>query len=190
MNRSPYVILKWVLIVLGAGGLLALAVKLALAGFWPWVVGIAFVAMCVLVVYGPRRGVPMKYLFPGLLFMIALQVFPIVLTVATSFTNYGDGHQVSKQESIDTLIAQSVQEVPGSPRYALSVAVREGTDPATGEPYYLLTDPTTKKSFVGSKDGLKDLPEADIRKTSTGKITQATGYTILNARQVNARTDL
>ena len=58
--------------------------------------------------------------------MLCLQVFPIVLTVATSFTNYGDGHQVSKQESVDTLIAQSVQEVPGSPRYALSVAVTRG----------------------------------------------------------------
>ena len=134
MNRSTYVILKWVLIVLAAGGLLALATKLALQGFWPWVIGITFIAMCILVVYGPRRGVPAKYLFPGLLFMLLLQIFPIVLTVATSFTNYGDGHSVSKQESIDTLIAQSVAEVPGSPRYALSVAVRENSDPLTGEP--------------------------------------------------------
>ena len=154
MNRSTYVILKWVLIVLVAGGLLALATKLALGGFLPWVIGIAFLAMCVLVVYGPRRGVPAKYLFPGLIFMLCLQVFPIVLTVATSFTNYGDGHQVSKQESVDTLIAQSVQEVPGSPRYALSVAVRENADPLTGDPYYLLTDPTTKQSYVGDAKGL------------------------------------
>ena len=70
MNRSTYVILKWVLIVLVAGGLLALATKLALGGFLPWVIGIAFLAMCVLVVYGPKRGVPAKYLFPGLIFML------------------------------------------------------------------------------------------------------------------------
>jgi len=190
MNRSIYVILKWVLIVLVAGGLLALATKLALGGFLPWVIGIAFLAMCVLVVYGPKRGVPAKYLFPGLIFMLCLQVFPIVLTVATSFTNYGDGHQVSKQESVDTLIAQSVQEVPGSPRYALSVAVRENADPLTGDPYYLLTDPTTKKSYVGDAKGLSDLPEAGVTKTETGKITAAPGFTILNARQVNARPDL
>ena len=133
---------------------------------------------------------PAKYLFPGLIFMLCLQVFPIVLTVATSFTNYGDGHQVSKQESVDTLIAQSVQEVPGSPRYALSVAVRENADPLTGDPYYLLTDPTTKKSYVGDAKGLSDLPEAGVTKTETGKITAAPGFTILNARQVNARPDL
>ena len=65
MNRSTYVILKWVLIVLGAGGLLALATKLALGGFLPWVIGIAFLAMCVLVVYGPRRGVPAEVPVPG-----------------------------------------------------------------------------------------------------------------------------
>ena len=135
MNRSPYVILKWVLIVLAAGGLLALATKLALAGLLAlghrhrlhrhvrssWSTA-------------PRRGVPAKYLFPGLLFMLCSQIFPIVLTVATSFTNYGDGHQVSKQESIDTLIAQSVQEVPGSPRYALSVAVAGERRPAHRRP--------------------------------------------------------
>ena len=45
-----------------------------------------------------RRAVPLKYLLPGLLFLVALQVWPIAYTAATAFTNYGDGHRVSKQE--------------------------------------------------------------------------------------------
>ena len=101
-------------------------------GLWLAVVGVAFVAMAILVVYGTRRAVPLKYLMPGLLFLLALQVWPIVYTVATAFTNYGDGHRVSKQESVDSIIANSVREVPGTPRYKLSVAVKEGADIATG----------------------------------------------------------
>jgi len=189
MNRS-YVVLKWILIVLGAGGLLALAANLAIGGYLWWVVGLAFLALCILAVYGPRKGIPMKYLLPGIVLALALQIFPIVLTVATSFTNYGDGHQKTKGESITYLIAQSVQEVSGAPRYALSVAVKSGGDKATGAPFYLLTDPTTKKSFVGDVNGLTDLPDSDITKTATGKITAAKGFDILDARGVNARKDL
>ena len=117
MNRSTYVILKWVLIVLVAGGLLALATKLALGGFLPWVIGLAFLAMCVLAVYGPKRGVPPKYLFPGLLFMLCLQVWPIVLTVATSFTNYGDGHQSARRS----------RSTPSSPSRCRRSRARLGT---------------------------------------------------------------
>jgi arabinogalactan oligomer/maltooligosaccharide transport system permease protein len=190
MNRSTYVILKWVLIILTAGGLLALGVKLASQGYLWWVVGLSFLALCILLVYGPRRGIPMKYLLPGIVLALGLQVFPIALTVVTSFTNYGDGHQVTKEQSIQTLIAQSVTEVSGSPRYALSVAVKSGTDKVSGAPVFLLTDPTTKKSYVGDAKGLTDLPDTGVTKSSTGKITAAPGYDILNAREQNGRADL
>jgi arabinogalactan oligomer/maltooligosaccharide transport system permease protein len=190
MNRSPYLLLKWLVILVAVGALAALALTLASRGYVVWVIGIAFVVMCILAVYGPRKGIPMKYLLPGILLALGLQIFPIVLTVMTSFSNYGDGHQVSKDESVKTLIANSVQEVAGQPRYALSVAVKSGSDRATGAPFYLLTDPTTKQSFVGDINGLTPLPDADVTKSSAGKITAATGYDILNAREVNARKDL
>jgi len=190
VSRSPWLILKWVLValtlVLLAGG----AAKFAAAGEGIAVIGIAFLAMCVLLIYGSRRMIPMKYLFPGLVFLVFLQIFPIVLTVMTSFTNYGDGHTGTKDESIKYLVAQTVQEVEGAPRYALSVGVKEGADVTTAAPVFLLTDPTSKKSFVGDKDGLTELKDDEITKTDTGKITAAKGYTILNAREINARQDL
>jgi arabinogalactan oligomer/maltooligosaccharide transport system permease protein len=159
------------------------------AGYWLAVAGVAFVVMVIVVVYATRRFIPVKYLLPGLVFLVTLQIWPIVYTVATAFTNYGDGHLISKQESIDSIVANSVREVPGSQRYRLSVAVPEGADPATGEISFLLTDPSGK-SFVGTADGLKDLPGEGVSKLETGKITAAPGFTVLNAVQVNARKDL
>ena len=180
---------KWSLIGLTLVVLAIVVQKLVEQGAWVGVVIAAFVAMCVLAVYGTRRAVPMKYLLPGLALLVGLQIWPIAYTVATSFTNLGDGHLISKQESIDSIIANSVREVPDAPRYRLSVAVREGSDPATGETYYLLTDPSGK-TFLGDKAGLSDLPAADVDKAGNGRITKAAGYQILTAIQVNARKDL
>ena len=145
--------------------------------------------MCVLVVYATRRSVPLKYLLPGLLLLLGLQIWPIVMTVSTAFTNYGDGHALSKEDATNAIIAQSVQQVPDSPRYKLSVAIKEGGDKATAPLSFLLTAPDGKTS-VGDAKGLTDLPADGVQKTDSGKITAAPGWTILNAREVNARKDL
>jgi arabinogalactan oligomer/maltooligosaccharide transport system permease protein len=190
-GRAPawLMVTRWGLIGLTLVVLAIVVQKLVEQGAWIGVVIAAFVAMCVLVVYGTGRSVPLKYLLPGLALLVGLQIWPIAYTVATSFTNLGDGHLISKQESIDSIIANSVREVPDAPRYLLSVAVRSGADPATGETYYLLTDPSGK-TFLGDKAGLSDLPAAEVEKAGNGRITKAAGYQILTAIQVNARKDL
>lgn len=180
---------KWGLIGLTLVSLGIVGQKLIEQGAWVGVVIAAFVAMCVLAVYATGRSVPMKYLLPGLALLVGLQIWPIAYTVATSFTNLGDGHLISKQESIDSIIANSVREVPNAPRYGLSVAVRAGSDPATAEPFYLLTNPAGK-TLLGDKAGLSDLPAAEVEKAGNGRIIKASGYQILTAIQVNARKDL
>jgi arabinogalactan oligomer / maltooligosaccharide transport system permease protein len=180
---------KWLLIGLTLVVVAIVAQKLIAQGAWIGVVILAFVAMCVLVIYGTGRSVPLKYLLPGLVLLVGLQIWPIAYTVATSFTNYGDGHLESKQQSIEANIANSVREVPNTSRYRLSVAVKQGSDPATGESFYLLTD-LAGKTFVGDKIGLSDLPDADVEKAGNGRITKAKGYQILTGIQVNARKDL
>jgi arabinogalactan oligomer/maltooligosaccharide transport system permease protein len=190
-GTSPVSLLvtKWLLIGLTLVVVAIVAQKLIAQGAWIGVVILAFVAMCVLVIYGTGRSVPLKYLLPGLVLLVGLQIWPIAYTVATSFTNYGDGHLESKQQSIEANIANSVREVPNTSRYRLSVAVKQGSDPATGESFYLLTD-LAGKTFVGDKIGLSDLPDADVEKAGNGRITKAKGYQILTGIQVNARKDL
>ena len=179
-------VVKWVVLALVVALCGYLVQRTISAGYPFAVVIIAFVLLAVLAVYSTRRAVAMKYLLPGLLLLVGLQIWPIVYTVATAFTNYGDGHAISKQEATDSIVANSVQEVAGTPRYRMSVAVKTGADPATGDLNLLLTAPDGT-SFVGTPKGLESLPTTGLTKTATGKITAAPGYTILNARQVNAR---
>lgn len=180
-------VLKWVLIAAAMVLAFYLATQLASKGYTLAVVGVAFVAMAILVVFGTRKMVPGKYLLPGLILLVGLQVWPIVYTAATSFTNYGQGHLVSKQEATAQDIAYSVQQVPGSQTYGLSVAVKDGTSLTSGPLYFLLTD-QKGKNYVGDIKGLK--PLSGTPSVQGGRITKADGYQILNLMQANKRSDL
>ncbi|GAA5168153.1 ABC transporter permease subunit [Ornithinimicrobium tianjinense] len=178
--------LKWGLILLSITILFYAATVLAEAGHWLFVVITAFVAMGVLIVYATRRCVPFKYLYPGILLTLALQIWPIVYTVGMSFTNYGYGHLVSKEEAIQAIEASSVRQVEGSQRYGLAVAIPEGQDPATGEIVFLLTSPDGSIN-AGSLDGLEPVDPESVQTSERGRITEADGYTVLTGSQVNAR---
>jgi arabinogalactan oligomer/maltooligosaccharide transport system permease protein len=179
-------VVKWAAIALVVAFGTLISWRLVQDGRGLFVVLVAFVVMAVVAVYSTRRAVPLKYLLPGMLLLVAFQVWPIAYTAATAFTNYGDGHLLSKEDATASIIANSVQEVPGSPRYRLSIAVPQGQDPAKGDLTFLLTDPSGKY-FEGTPKGLEDLPADGVEATTTGKITKAPGFTILDAKQVNKR---
>ena len=177
---------KWVLIALCVLVLLYVAQQLVEAGHWMMVILIGFVAMCIIAVYATRRGIALKYLLPGLLLTMALQIWPLVYTVSLSFTNYGDGHLISKEEAIASIEANSVRPVDGSARFALNIAVPEGQDAATGDLVYLLTDPDGN-FLAGDLEGTEPLDPATVQAGITGRITSAQGFTVLTPTQVNAR---
>ncbi|MEO7754062.1 MAG: ABC transporter permease subunit [Terracoccus sp.] len=185
MTKTVALLIKWALIAFAILGIFFIATQLALAGNVIAVVVAGFVGMAILAIYGTRRAVPLKYLVPGLLFMIAFQLWPVIFTASLSLTNYGDGHLNTQQESTKDIIAQSVREVPDTPRYKMSVAVKDGKPVATADLFLLLTRPDGT-SYVGSPDGLEQI-DAGLQKSPVGKITAADGYTILNARQINDR---
>ena len=106
----------------------------------------------------------LKYLLPGMLLLVGFQVWPIVYTAATAFTNYGDGHLLTKQEATANIIANSVQEVEGAPRYRLSIAVPQGQDAATGDLTFLLTDPRGSTSRGPSRASRTCRPRASRRR--------------------------
>ena len=54
-------------------------------------------------IYLSKRAYPLRYIIPGTFFMILLVVYPIFYTVYVSFTNYGTGHILTKEQVIDQL---------------------------------------------------------------------------------------
>ncbi|MBB5870430.1 arabinogalactan oligomer/maltooligosaccharide transport system permease protein [Allocatelliglobosispora scoriae] len=134
------------------------------------VVGVA--TLIVTYAYLSTRHVPAKYLIPGTIFLIAFQILPVLLTVSTAFTNFGDGHRGSKEDAITAIQTGSVTQVAGSPEYNLTIALRDG------KLVFLLVNPTTKSVQAGTADGLSEVTGAELG--ITGKVLAAPGFEVLN----------
>ena len=183
-----------------AGLIIKIAVLAVVLGIAVWAalplladqrwVGLAIVVLVTALLFyiylSPRR-VPAKYLIPGTLFLIVFQIVPVLYTMSTAFTNFGDAHRGSKQDAISAIEGTSVQQVPGTPEYVLSLAT-EG-DPTTGDIVFLLTDPAAQQSFAGTSEGLEELAADDIQVGPDGKVVEAPGYTVLNIGQASARAE-
>jgi arabinogalactan oligomer/maltooligosaccharide transport system permease protein len=184
------------------GGLAGLIVKVVLLGLvaglavwaaFPLIADRAWLGLAVLLaataglfyLYLSPRHVPLKYLVPGTLFLIVFQLFPVLYTAATAFTNFGDGHRGDKQDAVVAIQTASVTRVPGSIEYALTVATTG--DPATGPLTFLVTDPATRAISAGTADGLEPLPAGAATVNAAGRVTAAAGYTVLNGGQASAR---
>ena len=148
-----------------------------------WVGVLAAVTLVIFVVYLQPWHIPIKYLLPGTVFLIAFQVVPVVATLATSFTNFGDAHRGGKQDAITAIQTNSLGQVAGSAEYVLTIATPG--DPATGDIVFLLYDPKTKTVQKGDATGLA--PLADAKVTATGNVMSAPGLTVLNLGQAANR---
>src|SRR5215207_4245183 len=142
--------LKMILVkLLGLGILDALAVYalFVLAGAGQWLVAaiVAVVAALVNWVYFSRRRLHAKYLTPGIIFLVLFQVFTLVYTGYIAFTNYGTGHNGSKEQAVSSLMSSALERVEDSPTYPITVVDQGGT---LG---LLVTDPDGD-AFVGTND--------------------------------------
>ncbi|MFV2194686.1 ABC transporter permease subunit [Nocardiopsis sp. LOL_012] len=155
---------------------------LYLAGNWLGLAVAVGVVALVYYVYLSKRTVPAKYLLPGVLFLVAFQILPVLYTMSTSVTNMSDGHRVDKRQAIASIESLSVTRAPDSEEYTLTVATTG--DPETGSLVFLLTGPEGR-TYAGDEEGLDPLPTATVN--ASGRITGAFGYTVLTPAQVNAR---
>lgn len=139
--------------------------------------------IAIFIVYLQPWHVPLKYLVPGTIFLIAFQVIPVIGTMATSVTNFGDGHRGTKADAVVSIESSTVERVPGSTAYVLTIATTG--EPATGDLVFLLVDPKTKTPQRGDADGLQPLEDATL--SPAGKVTAALGLTILTTGQAAGR---
>jgi arabinogalactan oligomer/maltooligosaccharide transport system permease protein len=156
------------------------AVPLINARAWWGLALEAAVAAVLFYVYLQRRAIQLKYLIPGTLLLLAFQILPVVLTIGTSFSNYGDGHRVDKEQATEAIIAAGVQQTPGGATYL--VAVGESTG---GDLTLLLTDTADGSTWAGTEAGLTRLDDATV--DGTGRITAAPGYTVWDLAELNER---
>ena len=60
-------------------------------------------ALLVNIVYLTDRFKPLKWILPGMIFMISFVVFPAIYNTYVSFTNWSTGHILNKSQAIQVL---------------------------------------------------------------------------------------
>ncbi|MEY3856220.1 MAG: hypothetical protein RJA45_690 [Actinomycetota bacterium] len=116
----------------------------------------AIVAGIINWIYLRRGGLPAKYLAPGVLFLIVFQVYVLVFSGYTAFTNYGSAHNGDQNLAIQTIKNAAYRVVDGGEDFV----VVPGTDNKDGKPALLLTSNVDNKVYIG-KDGQQkvEVPE-------------------------------
>ncbi len=138
------------------------------------------VALMVFVVFMRSVSLPLRWIVPGLIFLVLFQLYPVIFTIFTSFTNYSTGRNVEKPTAIRAIEDQTYVP-PDAPTYNWTAFTAEdGTasvwfvDPVTGEAYFATV-------------GQEAMPAADVPGVGpldeNGVPTSIEGYTPLPSNQ-------
>ena len=111
--------------VINAFGVLTI-IAAAQVQSWIILVGMLVILIVADIVYFTKRSVPLKYLLPGLIFLLVFQVFIFGYTAYIAFTNYGTGHVGTQEQAVEAALIQGERRVEDSPTYPLAVVERAG----------------------------------------------------------------
>jgi len=125
-------------------------------------------------VYFTRRALPLKYLLPGLTFLLIFQVFVFIYTAFIAFTNYGTGHNGTMEQAVEAALIQGERRVEDSPTYPLTVVERGA------ELGFAINDDGEVR--VGSAE--QPLTDAGVEVEGNGAPTEVPGWTIVSRNEL------
>ncbi|ACQ80038.1 Fructose-bisphosphate aldolase [Beutenbergia cavernae DSM 12333] len=131
-------------------------------------------------VYFSKRALALKYILPGLAFLLVFQIYVVFYTGYVAFTNYGDGHNSTKEQAVEALLVQNERRVEGSESFPL-VVVSDG-----GELGFAIVD-----ADGDVEAGTADRPLAGVDDASVddGVITAVPGFELVDRQGVLERQD-
>ncbi|MGN8026894.1 ABC transporter permease subunit [Microbacterium sp. 22242] len=170
----------WLVKIVALGVIDALAVfavfSLATSGQWTPATLVAVGVIAVNAVYLIPGLLPAKYLTPGLVFLLIFQIFVVLYSGYVAFTNYGSGHNSTKDDAVSALLLQSQTRVADSPTFPVKILEKDGK-------FYLLTEkPGSDQPLIG---GAGHPLSSEPGVTATG----APGYTTLDFQGIIAHQD-
>ncbi len=149
----------WKLGVLGVVDAVATTMIMVLLGqnrIWIALLSIA-VLLLVNWIYLRKGGMPAKYLAPGVIFLLIFQVYVLLFSGYTAFTNYGSAHNGDKSLAVQTIQNAAYRTLDGED---FTVALVRAD--ATGHEALLLTSNLDQRVYVGEDGQLAvEVPSGD-----------------------------
>ncbi|MEM7800445.1 MAG: ABC transporter permease subunit [Chloroflexota bacterium] len=133
-----------------------------------------------------RDMYPLRWMAIGLVFLAMFSIYPVVLTVIVAFTNFGDGHLLTKQQSIEQNLKQRYLPAGGA-AYTWTGYINENDE------YALWLQNDAGESFLAIP-GIALIPAADaagVEGLDDDGIPDAVqGFERLNALQVASNSEI
>jgi arabinogalactan oligomer/maltooligosaccharide transport system permease protein len=174
-------VIKLVLLAIVNALALWAATVLARDGRWVALAVLAVTTVAIDAVYLSRRSVPLKFLIPGTVFLIAFSVVPVVYNVNVAFSNWSTGHLLTKQEAIEGIERTNLAPPADGRSYVMAPA-RDGD----GDLVLVLVDEESGDRFVGTEDGIEPLARDAVALDEIGLITRAQGYELLGVEELSS----
>lgn len=139
----------WKLGVLGVVDALATSIIMVLLAQNRILMAILCIVVALVInwIYLRRGGLPAKYLAPGVLFLLVFQVYVLLFSGYTAFTNYGSAHNGDQSLAVQTIKNAAYRTVDGED-YSVSLVKSD----STGKEALLLTSNLDQRVYVG-EDG-------------------------------------
>jgi arabinogalactan oligomer/maltooligosaccharide transport system permease protein len=178
-SGTPGLVMKIVLLAIVNAVAVWAATILADQGKWIALAALVFTTVGIDLVYMTKRALPLKFLVPGLLLLLAFQVIPIVYTVQVAFSKYSTGHILSKDQAIAAIKSNSLAPPPNGKSYLMAPARDAG-----GNLVLLLVDEDTGSAFAGTREKLDPLRKSAVKVNSDGEIIGAQGYKLVQGNEL------
>jgi arabinogalactan oligomer / maltooligosaccharide transport system permease protein len=159
------IVMMGVVNALGMYGLFATYVQ----AMWATFAFLFLSAVVANVVYFSRRFVPAKYLLPGLFFLLIFQILVVLYTVFVSFTNYGDGRNLTQDAAVERILALSERRLPDTPSFPLTLL-------QDGDELFMLVTTADGRPLLGSPEGLDDVDPDAVTFDDLGRAVEIEGY--------------
>ncbi|MCB0103502.1 MAG: ABC transporter permease subunit [Anaerolineales bacterium] len=147
-------------------------------GFTQMVGVLAVITLMLNVIFLHPRAYPFRWMAIGLSFLVLFTIYPMLFTIYVAFTNYGDGHLLTKEQAIP-LIEKTTYLPEAGKSYKWTAFKSDSGDYAlwlvNAENESFLAKPG--ESIIPAQPGEPGIGEAD----SSGIPTSIDGYTRINA---------
>ncbi|MBI1280305.1 MAG: maltose ABC transporter permease MalF [Anaerolineaceae bacterium] len=120
-------------------------------------IGIGIFTIVTNIVFLSERFYVWRWIVPALAGMFLLVVYPIGYSAVVAFTNYGDGHLLTKQQVVDQRLAETFAP-EGAPTYKVYVYQSPAQDAFQ---FWLVDSNGTSYSYVPGQEGLKEIAPDD-----------------------------
>ena len=150
----------------------AISVAFVLVAQSQWIALVVLLAVLVILnwLYLRPAGLPGKYLAPGVLFLLAFQVYVLFLSTTTAFTNFGSANNGDFNQALSSIIDGTFEPDDTAPYYDVQVVKNDSnghyafllTD--STNPMVSPTDPNVPKVLVGG-------PNEDLHEIAPGDYT-------------------